>query len=75
MAPFLLLQSDDEQGLYVGVAEPSAEPVAWHFELRPGYGTLMDGRVPDTSSIAGKDVATRFSAVHVPFISPAKSGH
>lgn len=72
MAPFLLLQSDDKQGLYVGVVEPSAEPVAWHFELRPGYRTLMDARVPDTLSIAGKDVATRFSAVHVPFIRPGE---
>ena len=41
MTPYILLRSQD-QGLYAGVTEPSAELVAWHTELRPGYGSSID---------------------------------
>ena len=34
------------QGLYAGVASSSSELVAWHTELRPGYGSSIDHRVP-----------------------------
>ena len=72
MSPFILLRTKD-QGLYAGVSEPSAELVAWHAELRPGYGSSIDFRVPETPVIGGKDVATRFSAVHVPCIQPGET--
>ncbi len=72
MSPYILLRSAD-QGLYVGVTEPSAELVAWHAELRPGYGSSIDARVPETPTIAGHDVATRFAAVHVPYILPGEA--
>ncbi len=72
MSPYILLRSAD-QGLYVGVGAPSAELVAWHAELRPGYGSSIDARVPEGPVIAGKDVATRFAAVHVPYIQPGES--
>ena len=72
MAPFILLR-DPRQGLYVGVGEASAELVAWHTELRPGYGSSIDARVPEGKTIAGKDVATRFAAVHVPYIRSGES--
>ena len=72
MSPYILLRSAD-QGLYVGVSAPSAELVAWHAELRPGYGSSIDARVPEEPVIAGKDVATRFAAVHVPYLQPGES--
>src|SRR6266542_2982079 len=57
----------------MGVTEPSSELVAWYGELLPGYGSSIDARVPDTPTIAGKDVATRFAAVHVPYIRPGET--
>ena len=69
MSPFFLLRSQD-QGLYAGVNAPSAELVAWHTELHPGYGSSIDSRVPTESTISGHDVTTRFAAVHVPYIQP-----
>ena len=77
MSPYILLR-DEDQGLYVGVAEPSAELVAWHAELRPGYGSSIDarvsgGQVPNTRTISGKDIATRFAAVHIPYIMPGET--
>ena len=56
MSPFILLRGA-QQGLYAGVSAPSTELVAWHTELRPGYGSSIDARVPRTRTIAGKDVA------------------
>jgi hypothetical protein len=67
MSPYILLRGPAE-GLYVGVTDSSSELVAWHTELRPGYSSSIDARVPTTSTIAGQEVATRFAAVHVPFI-------
>ncbi|TVR50942.1 MAG: hypothetical protein EA426_20455 [Spirochaetaceae bacterium] len=67
MAPFCLVRSET-QGLYAGVLDASPELVAWHTELRPGYESSIDSRVPESSSISGHDVATRFAAVHVPYI-------
>jgi hypothetical protein len=72
MSPYILLRGE-RQGLYVGVAEPSPELVAWHAELRPGYGSSIDARVPVQRTIAGLDVATRFAAVHVPYIQPGET--
>lgn len=72
MSPFMLLLSP-EQGLYIGAFQASPELVAWHTELRPGYGSSIDARVPETPEIAGKDVSTRFAAVHVPYILPGET--
>jgi len=72
MAPFYLLRGE-KQGLYAGIYSPSAELVAWHTELRPGYGNSIDARVPVERTIAGKEVHTRFAAVHVPYIQPGES--
>ncbi len=65
--PFILLRSETE-GLYVGAAERSAELVAWGTELWPGYDDSMSCHVPAGDEISGQTVATRFFAVHVPFI-------
>ena len=70
--PYILLRSP-ERGLYVGVSEPSAELVAWHAELRPGYESAIDSRVPESASISGLDVATRFAAIHIPYLQPGES--
>jgi hypothetical protein len=78
MAPFILLRGE-QQGLYVGVRSPSAELVAWHTELRPGYANSISlremggGSVPTETTIAGKPVHTRFAAVHVPYIQPGET--
>ena len=70
--PYILLRSPD-QGLYVGVDDASAELVAWHSELRPGYDSAIDSRVPAAPAISGLDVATRFAAIHLPFIQPGQA--
>ena len=72
MSPYILLRGE-KQGLYAGVVAPSSELVAWHAELRPGFGNSIDSHVPDETAISGKDVATRFAAVHVPYIQPGET--
>ncbi len=72
MSPFFLLRGQ-KQGLYAGAASSSTEYVAWHTELRPGYGVSIDHRLPENQEIAGKDVTTRFAAVHIPFIQPGET--
>jgi hypothetical protein len=75
MSPFILLRSED-QGLYAGVWSPPGQPpsselVAWHTELRPGYGSSIDGRV--LGGKHGPATSTRFAAVHVPYIQPGET--
>jgi hypothetical protein len=70
-APFVLLRGA-RQGLYAGVHEPRFDVVAWQAELRPGYASCIDGRVPEGESASGKDVATRFAAVHLPYVLPGE---
>jgi hypothetical protein len=78
MAPFMLLRSEN-QGLYAGVwspegTDPDSELVAWHSELRPGYGSSIDWRVsggkPTTGAVPRSHI--RFAAVHVPYIQPGE---
>ena len=69
MSPFILLRGE-KQGLYAGVASPSPELVAWHTELRPGYGSSIDARV--SGGELALQAATRFAAVHLPFILPGE---
>lgn len=71
MSPYCLLRSA-HQGLYAGVCESSSELVVWHTELRPGYGSSIDSRVPQEDTIHGLDVSTRFAAVHIPYILPGE---
>jgi hypothetical protein len=67
MSPYVLLRGPSE-GLYAGTARDTTELVAWGTELRPGFGSSIDSRVPEKDRISGKDVAIRFAAVHVPYI-------
>ena len=71
-APYILLRGAQE-GLYMGVASPSSELVAWYGELLPGYDSSINAHVPDMLQINGKEVATRFAAVHVPYIQPGET--
>ena len=65
MSPFFLMRGE-KQGLYAGVHSSSSELVAWHTELRPGYGSSIDARV-------AADSALRFAAVHLPYIQPGET--
>lgn len=67
--PFFLIRSE-EQGLYAGVKDTRGELIAWNNELRPGYDSAIDSRVPLTDTIADKPVHIRFAPVHMPFIQP-----
>ena len=70
MSPFFLMRSE-QQGLYAGVRSASAELVAWHTELRPGYGSSIDWRV--SGGPHAPEPAVRFAAVHVPYIQPGET--
>lgn len=70
-APFILLRTPT-RGLYAGVAAPSSELVTWQTELRPGYESALARSVPAERSIGGKEVATRFAAIQVPYIQPGE---
>jgi hypothetical protein len=72
MSPFILLRSE-KRGLYAGICAPSSELVAWHTELRPGYGNSIDSRVPVEQTIGEHEVATRFAGVHVPYVQPGET--
>ena len=67
--PYFLIRSES-QGLYAGVKNHSGELVAWHNELRPGYDSAIDSRVPEMDEIAGKPVHIRFAPVHMCYIQP-----
>ncbi|WFU14593.1 DUF6259 domain-containing protein [Bradyrhizobium sp. CB3481] len=71
--PWMLLE-DGSMGLYVGVDEPSVEPVTWFAELLPGYDdsiswrTPAGARAPAGEEIGGHTVAVHFAAVHLPYL-------
>jgi hypothetical protein len=70
MSPYILLRSK-QQGLYAGVQSSSSELVAWHTELRPGYGSSIDWSV--ASGPDAPQTSLRFAAVHIPFIQPGET--
>ncbi len=72
MSPFCLLRGEAE-GLYAGVGAAEVELVNFCAELYPGYDSAMNSHVPDADEIAGKPVAVRFAAVHVPHIAPGET--
>lgn len=72
MSPFFLMRSED-QGLYAGIKAASEELVAWHLELRPGYDSSMDARVPGEDEMDGKIVHIRFAPVHMCYIQSGES--
>ncbi len=71
-SPWFLMR-DEKQGLSASVRSAGNELVAWHCELRPGYGEAMDARVPETDEIAGKPVHIRFAPVHMCCLAPGNA--
>lgn len=71
-APCILLKTPT-RGLYVGVLSNSCEYLSWTTELRPGYESSNEESAPVEKTIGGKEVSTRFAAVHVPFILPGET--
>lgn len=71
-SPYFLMH-DKAQGLYVGAKAHTADLVVWHLELRPGYDSAIDARVPDQDEIAGKPVHIRFAPVHMCYLQPGES--
>lgn len=71
VAPFILLETG-EQGLYVGADQPSSELVAWHAELRPGYGDSLLRTAVATGTPAPEDAGVRFGAAHLPYVAPGE---
>lgn len=73
MVPWMAFE-DGSMGIYVGVDEPSVEPVTWFAELLPGYDdslnwrTPLGGRAPAGEEIGGHTVAVHFAAVHLPYV-------
>lgn len=72
MTPYILLRGP-KQGLYIGVNSSSTEFVTWYLELRPGYGSSMNERAPEQLTIGGKEVSTRFTAAHMPYVQPGET--
>lgn len=71
-SPYFLMH-DKAQGLYVGAKAHTADLVVWHLELRPGYDSAIDARVPNQDEIAGKPVHIRFAPVHMCYLQPGES--
>jgi hypothetical protein len=71
-APFILLKTPT-RGIYAGVLANSCEYLSWVAELRPGYESSNEESVPAAKTIGGKEVSTRFAAVHVPYILPGET--
>lgn len=71
-SPYFLMH-DKAQGLYVGAKAHTADLVVWHLELRPGYDSAIDARVPDQDEIGGKPVHIRFAPVHMCYLQPGES--
>lgn len=72
MGPFYLLR-DQNQGLYMGIKSSSCELVSYSCELRPGYDSSIDSRVPSGDTIADKPVHILFLPVHMCCIQPGES--
>jgi len=71
MMPFILFH-DGAQGMYMGTWSNSTDNLNWLGELRPGWESSIDQRVPENEIIAEKPVEIRYSALHVPYIQPGE---
>jgi hypothetical protein len=70
-----VLISAEGQGLYVGTHETSGRDlVSYVSEIKPGYETSYQKRVPEQDTIDGHPARMVFGAVHFPFLNPGESG-
>lgn len=70
MCPFALMEDEQGNGLYIGLAERRHEVVTWHAELHPGWEDSNGFKAFKTDTALGKDVFIRFATGHLPFIKP-----
>ena len=73
MSPYCLVSDQAGNGLYFGVTERRIEAATWHAEALPGWRNSMDFRLFSEDEFEGKDVHTRFSVGHLPFVAPGTS--
>lgn len=71
-APFRAIKTEDE-GLYIGVHSQNAEPVAFGFELHPGYESWYGSAVPRQDEIGGLPVHISCAAMHYPYVKPGEA--
>lgn len=72
MIPFYLVHSQN-QGLYVGIDEPTWEFSNWHSELLPGYDRSIDQRKPAADHISQHTVHVRSGIIHLPYVQPGET--
>ncbi len=70
--PFVLFLGEGG-GLSAGVRDDRSEIVAWNVELRPGWESSIDGRLPAGDTLAGVPVQTRFTVLHMPYVQPGET--
>jgi hypothetical protein len=73
MYPFGLICDDKENGLYIGIAERRIEAVTWHAEALPGWRSSNEFKLFEEDTFEGKDVHTRFSVGHLPYVQPGET--
>jgi hypothetical protein len=70
-----ILVSAEGQGLYLGTHDTAGrELISYTTELKPGYETNYQKRMPSAASIDGHPVRLVLGAVHFPFLSAGESG-
>lgn len=70
-----VLVSTEGQGLYLGTHDTTgSELVSYTAELKPGYETSYQQKVPEGPSIDGHPARTVFGAVHFPFLNAGETG-
>lgn len=73
MYPFGLICDEQKNGLYIGIAERRIEAATWHAEALPGWRSSNEFKLFEEDTFEGKDVYTRFSVGHLPFIQPGET--
>jgi uncharacterized protein DUF6259 len=70
-----VLISTEGQGLYLGTHDTTGrELVSYTTELKPGYETSYQQRVPEKAAIDDHPVRTVLGAVHFPFLNAGEKG-
>ncbi|HTJ29284.1 MAG TPA: DUF6259 domain-containing protein [Acidobacteriaceae bacterium] len=66
--------SHGAQGLYLGTHDTTGnELVSYTAELKPGYETSYQQRVPETPTVSNHPARIVFGATHFPFVNPGES--
>lgn len=73
MYPFGLVCDDQNNGLYMGIAQRRMGATTWHAEALPGWRSSNEFKLFEEDTFEGKDVYTRFSVGHLPFVQPGET--